>query len=67
MILFLISYFATAEKYSEYRLWNNFGQIIYDYSSNGRHAVNGLSHLDQYYDCSYTDRGFLFADKQAIC
>jgi hypothetical protein len=44
----------------EYRFANNFGQVFYDYSGNGYHAVNGESSLDTINDTFPTDRGAYF-------
>ena len=41
----------------EYRLWKNYGQIIYDYSGNNRHGWNGNNIKTNVADCMFTDRG----------
>ena len=41
----------------EYRLWKNYGQLIYDYSSNNRHGWNGGVNYEDSFDCLFTDRG----------
>ena len=44
----------------EYRIWYNFGQVINDYSGNGRHAVYGTTDLDTLNDPVPTPRGAYF-------
>ena len=41
----------------EHRLWKNNGQVIYDYSGNNRHGMNGKNSSSDKYDCLFTDRG----------
>ena len=45
------------KKFVEYKFWKNYGKIIYDYSLNGRHAINGLSLSDTTKASKFTDRG----------
>ena len=51
-------------KIIEYRFGYNFGQIFRDFSNNGRHAVNGISHLTATDDIMETDRGAYFDGNQ---
>ena len=53
-------------KVVEYKLWKNYGQIIYDYSLNKRHGRNGHSIYNLDYDTKFTDRGAYFSDYSMI-
>ena len=44
----------------EYRFWNNFGEVFYDYTSNGYVAVNGINSWDNSKNTLATDRGAYF-------
>ena len=58
MISFLIILlYSSGQKLIEYKFWKNYGKVIYDYSLNGRHAINGLSLSDNIHDSTFTDRG----------
>jgi hypothetical protein len=64
--LFAIFFYflSSASKILEYRFGMNFGQVFYDYSGNGRHALNGrLSSVDGD-DGTSTDRGIYFYNTQ---
>ena len=41
----------------EYRLWKNYGQLIYDYSNNNHYGWNGRNEIEDAEDCLFTDRG----------
>ena len=56
-ILFLLILLSSGQKFVDYRFWKNYGKIIYDYSLNGRHAINGLNLNDYTRDSLFTDRG----------
>ena len=62
MIILVLVFTVVGFKLAEYRLWKNYGQVIYDYSKNGRHSVNGLTKGIDLYDCQYSDRGLYFYD-----
>ena len=57
-------YFACS-KYLEYRLSENYGQIIYDFSLNERYAINGWILEKDPSDCLYTDRGLYLSNNQS--
>ena len=61
LILFLLSS-VLSNKYLEYRLSKNHGEIIYDFSLNKRHATNGNLVGPDSNDCFATDRGLYFAN-----
>ena len=46
-----------SKKYFEYHLWENYGQVFYDFSMNQRHALNGHTISADPSDCLCTDRG----------
>ncbi|OMJ83264.1 hypothetical protein SteCoe_15852 [Stentor coeruleus] len=58
---------SLCDKILEYKLGKNFGRIIYDYSGNARHAVNGNNSLTFDYDTIPTDRGAFFAQGVDNC
>ena len=62
MILISLVLLASSEIILEYRLSENYGQIIYDYSLNQRHAINGFNESIDSKDCLSTDRGLYFKD-----
>ena len=64
MLIILIPLIALATKRVEYRLWKNYGQIIFDYSLNNMSALNGNTIYQDNLDCSYTDREFYFYKNQ---
>lgn len=41
----------------EYKFWKNYGKVVYDYSGNGRHGLNGYSISSNAYEGIFTDRG----------
>jgi hypothetical protein len=59
-LLSLLFYGVVASIIVQYKPGINYGQIFYDYSGNGRHAVNGYSYLTTDYDTTPTDRGAYF-------
>ena len=60
MLIIMLLIIIHATKLVEYRLWKNYGQIIYDYSLNNMHALNGIEYTPDKFDCKYSDRGFYF-------
>jgi hypothetical protein len=60
MLLALLFFLSLGEKIVEYRFGYNFGEIFRDFSNNGRHAVNGDSHLTFEKNVKSTDRGVYF-------
>jgi hypothetical protein len=52
---------SSASIVAEYRFGSNFGQVFYDYSGNGHHAVNGLASTSTSQDTIATDRGAYFS------
>ena len=46
----------------EYRLWKNYGEIIYDYSGNNNLGKNGLSRTNTSMNFYPTDRGGYFPE-----
>jgi hypothetical protein len=59
-LMSIFSYGVFASIMFQYKPGVNYGQIFYDYSGNGRHAVNGYSSLTTDYDTTPTDRGAYF-------
>ena len=51
---------SSSEKFLEYRPGINYGQVLRDYSNNGRHAVKGSSIKIEKEDVISTDRGCYF-------
>ena len=51
-------------KWAEYRFWENYGEIFFDTSLNGRHATNGATSSADDYDCIFSDRGLYFHNSQ---
>ena len=51
-------------KVVEYRFGYNYGEIFRDFSNNGRHAVNGVSHSTTNEDTLATDRGAYFSGSE---
>ena len=62
--LILLIQSIESAKVVEYRFGYNYGQIFRDFSNNGRHAVNGLSHSNNDEDSLATDRGAYFNEDQ---
>ena len=60
MFLIVLTTLVSSLKLVEYRLWQNFGQVIIDTSLNGLHAVNGVFSTADEYDCEYSDRGLYY-------
>jgi Concanavalin A-like lectin/glucanases superfamily len=57
------NFLSSASKILEYRFGLTFGQIFYDFSGNGRYAVNGFNSSVDYFDSKSTDRGiYLIAE-----
>ena len=57
MLLCIIICMVSSKKYAEYQLWKNYGQVFFDFSSNQRHAINGIEDFPESKDCISTDRG----------
>lgn len=62
--IFLTLLTCQSAKVVEYRFGYNYGEIFRDFSNNGRHAVNGVSHTSTTEDTLATDRGAYFNQGQ---
>ena len=51
----------SSQKVVEYKYYKNSGQLFYDYSGNGRHAINGIGTSITVEDVVPTDRGIYYA------
>lgn len=51
----------------EYKLWKNYGQLVYDYSQNTLHGVNGKKQSKDKFDGVFTDRGFYLNESTGLC
>ena len=59
-IVLVLSLICQGQKILEYRPGVNYGQVLRDYSNNGRHAVSGSTSLSEATDVIPTDRGCYF-------
>jgi hypothetical protein len=66
--LFVIFFYflSSASKILEYRFGLTFGQVFYDFSENGRHAVNGLTSSVESIDGKSTDRGIYLINESKL-
>ena len=55
-------YLVNSSSKAEYRLWKNYGEIIYDFSGNNNHGNNGLSRTNTSMNFYPTDRGGYFPE-----
>ena len=60
IIILVLSFISQGQKILEYRPGVNYGQVIRDYSNNGRHAVSGSTSAAEPTDVIPTDRGCYF-------
>jgi hypothetical protein len=56
-LLCILVSFSFAAKILEYKFYKSYGEIFYDFSGNGRHAVNGLNSTSDTFEMICTDRG----------
>ena len=56
----LLTSSAYSNKYGEFKLWDNYGGVYYDYSNNGNHGYNGNQVKADSNDAIQTDRGAYF-------
>ena len=66
LLLILLTLYSNGQKFLEYKFWKNYGKVIYDYSLNGRHAINGLNLTDTTRDSIFTDRGLYMETQKTI-
>ena len=66
ILLLMLSLSSSGQKLLEYKFWKNYGKVIYDYSLNGRHAINGISLSDLSADVTFTDRGLYMENSKTI-
>jgi hypothetical protein len=66
LLLSLLWFKVFSNAVVQYKFGLNYGQVFFDYSPNGRNAVNGYSYQDTNRDTTATDRGAFFSDRTNV-